>query len=113
MYKFKTTRKTLVNMFPDTIRLGYCSAQFLLYYQSPIAYTCGVYGWNFDFYNVNGKGISTGYRGMFGKKVSYELTREYEKKAEMIVNDYKMPYEERRERVNNLLSEYIGKALEG
>ena len=110
--KFKTTRKNIVAMFPRLLGVDYCSMQYLLYFKSPVAYTCGVYGWNFDLYNVGGVGIATGYRNMPGKRVDYETLRDYEGRAEKIVHDYKMPYEEREAAVNSLLADFINKALE-
>jgi len=66
------------------ISAGYCDLQTLLSYKSPVSYTCGYYGWNFDVYDINGVAIATGYRGMPSKnsKADYTLIREYEKKAE-------------------------------
>ena len=85
--KYKTTRKALVNgtNANDLIRMGYCEAYYLLLNHSPIAYTCGVYGWNFDVYEVYGKTICTGYRNMCGRRANN--TREYEKRAEEIRNN--------------------------
>lgn len=111
--KFKTTAKQIKNSYGKCIALGYCSAQSLLAYQNPIAYTCGVYGWNFDLYEVNGVGITTGYRGMVGQSVDYDLTREYETKAQKIRYDNTLKYEQQREQVNQLLTEYINKVFEG
>jgi len=53
---------------------------------SPIAYTSGVYGWNFDCYDVSdiwpSTCICTGYRGMpAGLKVDYTKMTEHEKAA--------------------------------
>ena len=110
--KFKTTRRAIVSMFPRLIGCGYCSMQYLLYFKTPLAYTSGVYGWNFDLYKVGGVGIATGYRNMPGRRVDYETLREYEARAEKIVHDYNKPYEERRDAVNVLLSDFINKALE-
>ena len=47
---FKTTRKSIVNSTAskDLLSVGYCGLATLLKNHSPIAYTCGVYGWNFD-----------------------------------------------------------------
>ena len=48
--KFKTTRKAIVNGSSNIVCAGYCDLSHLLTNHSPIAYTCGVYGWNFDVY---------------------------------------------------------------
>ena len=65
--KFKTTAKEIRNSYGKKIAVSYCGMQHLLYNHAPIAYTCGVYGWNFDVYSVDGVTICTGYRGMVGK----------------------------------------------
>ena len=82
--------------------------QYLLIGESPVAYTCGVYGWNFDAYCVDGFTICTGYRNMPGESVAdYETLNKYETAAEKIYNDYKRPYEERIKEINGLLSDLL------
>lgn len=58
--------------------------QSLLSNESPVAYTSGHYGWNFDVYDIDGIAIATGYRGMPSKNsnASYKLIREYEDKSQ-------------------------------
>ena len=107
---FKTTRKSIVNSTAskDLLSVGYCGLATLLQNHSPIAYTCGVYGWNFDVYNVYGKTICTGYRNMPGRKANN--IGEYEKRAEAIRNDWNKPYEKRLEEVEALLKEFCEQA---
>lgn len=103
--KFKTTRKAIVNGYVNVRYAGYCDLQALLYNHSPIAYTCGVNGWNFDVYDVYGVTICTGYRNMPGKRL--DGVREHEEKARAILSwDNKAPYEEKREQVERLLQEF-------
>ena len=107
---FKTTRKSVVNSTAskDLLSVGYCGLATLLQNHSPIAYTCGVYGWNFDVYEVYGKTICTGYRGMPGRRANN--IGEYEKRAEAIRNDWDKPYEKRMEEVEALLKEFCEQA---
>ena len=79
--KYKTTSKALKEGYYKIISAGYCELQSLLSYKSPVAYSCGFYGWNFDVYDIDGVAIATGYRSMPSKnsKATYELIREYEK----------------------------------
>ena len=107
--KFKTTAKAIREGYGKKIAVSYCGMQHLLWNHAPIAYTCGVYGWNFDVYTVDGVAICTGYRGMVGKSVDYEMLRAYETAAEKIEYDYKRPYEERQEEVEKLLKEFLSK----
>lgn len=82
--KYKTTAKDLKAGYHYIIEAGYCDLQSLLNYERPIAYSSGIYGWNFDVYDINGVAIVTGYRGMPSKnsKADYKLIREYEKRSE-------------------------------
>ena len=108
--KIKTTRKSIVDNYPANriISVGYCGLANLLSVAEPIAYTCGVYGWNFDVYNVDGLIICTGYRGMPGRRANGE--REFEEKARAIRNNYSMPYDERVSSLKELLSEFAAQA---
>lgn len=83
--KYKTTAKALKAGYYKIISAGYCDLQHLLDYRSPIAYSAGVYGWNFDVYEVDGVCIATGYRGMPSKNAdnyTYNLIRAYDDKAQ-------------------------------
>mgnify|MGYP007115361997 FL=1 len=109
--KFKTTAKEIRNSYGKKIAVSYCGMQYLLSNHAPIAYTCGVYGWNFDVYQIDGVTICTGYRGMVGKTVDYDLLKEYETAAEKARYDRNVPYEQRAENVEKLLSEFLKKAI--
>ena len=100
--KYKTTTRALKDGYAKIIRAGYCDLQALLSYRSPIAYTCGVYGWNFDVYEIDGVAIATGYRGMPSKnsREDYKLIREYEALAEDKTGEEK----------DKLIREFIQKA---
>ena len=102
--KFKTTRKAVVNGSVNVKCAGYCDLASLLTNHSPVAYTCGVYGWNFDVYEVYGVTICTGYRNMPGARL--EGIREFEGKARAIMDEYRRPYEERTQEVESLLKEF-------
>ena len=78
--KTKVTNKEVRNCYSTIISLGYCDAQSLLSGINPFGYNCGIYGWNCDFYDVDGICICYGYRTI-GKSVDYNLLREYEQKA--------------------------------
>ena len=82
--KYKTTAKAIKEGYHKIIDVGYCDLQSLLSYESPVAYTAGYYGWNFDVYDINGVAIATGYRNMPSKnsKADYKLIKEYEDKSQ-------------------------------
>lgn len=104
--KYKTTAKAIREGACNPRSAGYCDLQYLLTNHSPVAYTCGVYGWNFDVYEVYGLTICTGYRGMVGPRL--EHIAEYEKKATDLLSweNEGMTYEEKREAVEDLLHEF-------
>lgn len=116
MTKTKMTNKALKERYFYELRqkkvfaIGYCTLQSLLHFHSPDFYTAGGYGWNYDSYYINGYVINTGYRGMFGYSVDYDLSRDYDLQAEKIIYDNSIGYEKQRELVNNLLMEYLQKA---
>lgn len=112
MSKQKITTKALKDRlyYKKVFKVGYCDLSYLLHFQSPDYYTCGVYGWNYDCYIIGEYAINTGYRGMFGTVTNcYNLSREYNEKAWEIIKDWSIPYEEQEKQVNALLMEYLHK----
>lgn len=93
--KYKTTRKAIVNGRSNVKCAGYSDLYHLLKNHSPIAYTCGIHGWNFDVYEVYGVTICTGYRGMPGERL--QGIEEYEHNAQSTGTP---------ERVERLLQEF-------
>ena len=108
--KYKTTRKAIVAGTPanNLVCAGYCDLSNLLWGHGAIAYTSGVYGWNFDVYEVYGKTICTGYRGMPGRRANNEAA--YEEKARAISDNYDLSWEERRDKIELLLKEFCEQA---
>ena len=110
--KFKTTNKYIRALYGDcVIRIPYGDAQDLLRYEDPIAYTCGVYGWNADFYAIDGTAICTGYRSLVGQCVDYDLLHQYNTKARKIADDRRRGYDSKARAVRKLLCEFINKTL--
>lgn len=104
MIKFRITRKELLQNKNICRAIGYCDAQFLLQFHSPIAYNAGTYGWNFDVYFINGYYITTGYQQMVGERA--KNVKEYESKAEKIYYDRNISYEEKQDQIEKLLIEF-------
>lgn len=111
--KFKTTQKAVKEGYRNIIKVGYCDLQYLLYYKNPIAYTCGVYGWNADIYEIGrGSAICTGYKPFGDIRPDYELVREYDEKAEKIVLSWnKYEHDEILKMLDELLNEFIERIL--
>ena len=104
--KYKTTAKAIREGALNPRCSGYCDLSYLLTNHSPVAYTCGVYGWNFDVYEVYGLTICTGYRGMVGKRL--EGINEAENKAAKIWENYdkNIRWDEKREAVEEVLKAF-------
>lgn len=104
--KYKTTAKAIRKSAINPRSAGYCDLSYLLQNHEPNAYTAGVYGWNFDVYEVYGLTICTGYRGMVGPRL--EGIGEAEKKARKLLSweNKTMTYDEKREAVEELLHEF-------
>ena len=109
--KFKATKHQMRENYHRIISIGYCSAQNLLAYEDPIAYSAGVYGWACDYYDIDGVLISTGYNPIGEKNTrrDYETVRRYDKEAERIRFDHKSEatWEEKRDRVRGVLSAFV------
>lgn len=102
--KTKLTNKMVKQLYPNIKRAGYCELQYLLSGYEPIAYTSGVYGWNYDVYIVRGVVIATGYRNLPGERVT--AATEYERKAQQLYSNYDIPYKERQNQAAELLKEF-------
>ena len=74
--KLKTTKKQIRENAKQLYAVGYCDLDNLLVYQSPFAYSSGVYGWSCDYYNLDGVIISTGYSPT-GESIAYNLQKKY------------------------------------
>jgi hypothetical protein len=108
--KYRTTRKAIVSSIPaeKLFFCHYCEAQYLLSGHAPVAYTSGVYGWNYDVYNVYGITICTGYRGMPGKRAKNVAA--YDLKARSIRVDRAFTGYEKDELREKLLKEFCEQA---
>ena len=108
--KFKTTKTAINTGYYYKICIGYCDLQYLLNYENPVAYTCGVYGWNADIYDLTditgyNACIVTGYRPWGNIRADYSRNRAAEENAEKIVHDYKRDIDERKAELKNILRE--------
>ncbi len=109
MSKYRTAKKAMKESYDKIICVGYCNLQSLLRFQEPFAYSIRAEGWACDYYDIDGVLISTGYAPIDSRrtKSTYDICRKYNDAALKICNDYSLSYEEQREKVNNLLMEYI------
>lgn len=109
MAKARITRKWLSENY-YCCGVGYCDLYYLLYYTDARFYTCGVYGWNFDAYIVcvddTEYCITTGYRGMI-REFTAKNVHLYNERAQLIIKDINLSYEEKKKRVDALLKQFI------
>lgn len=74
--KFKTTRKAVLAGYKNVICVDYCELSNAL--NNPVAYTCGVCGWNADIYEIDDRtAIVSGYRP-FGMHASSDIIKKYD-----------------------------------
>ena len=110
--KCKTTAKAIRENYGSRIlSIGYGGAQELLRYETPFAYSSGVYGWNCDYYDIDGVCIATGYRPI-GRDVDYAALREAEKRAREIYDNTGNTYKKRAKHVSELLRAFIKSAID-
>lgn len=103
--KFKTTKKAIKENYGEIYRVPYCEAWHLLRGIEPFAYNSGVYGWNCDYYYINGRIICTGYRP-HGESTR-GVTNKYEEQAKSIYNNNVYTYTDKMELLYNLRDQWI------
>jgi hypothetical protein len=111
MKKIKATKRDMrENHY--IIGIDYCKAQYLLTHERPIAYSSGVYGWACDYYLVDNVVISTGSSPLKNKntKTDYEMIKSYDNKALLIISSSGADYDQKRNALKLLLSEFIEQA---
>lgn len=83
--KTRMTRKHVNTNY--AISVGYCHAQWLLTDVNATGYNAGVYGWNWDCYNVDGVQIVTGYRNFPAGIRKAQHVHEYNEMARIARDD--------------------------
>lgn len=105
--KFKTTTKAIKNGYAKIYRCGYCDLAHLLRHENAKAYCSGVYGWNFDLYELDGIAITTGYRGMIGERIPSETITKYESKARKAIENGNFDYKKIKSSLDRLIKKFI------
>lgn len=101
--KKKMTRADAQRLGFPVLRVGADTLYHLLINHEPVGYNAGVYGWNWDAYEVGGVVICAGHRNKPGV-VPYGA-REYDAEAKKILLS-DAPYEERVAKVEKLLRKF-------
>lgn len=90
MNKIKITKKEIFKRYDNIICVGYEDLHYLLQGLEPRYYTCGVYGWNSDIYQLNNDTIIvTGYRPFGNIKTNNKngINSRYNNKAYCLLDD--------------------------
>lgn len=102
--KIRITRND-IKTFNTRLSIPYATLQSLLSYIKPFGYNAGIYGWNYDCYDIQGVLLVTGYRTI-GKIVDRSIIKKYEKQADLL-DSLDIPYEERKKEALKLLNDFI------
>lgn len=107
--KRKLTKRDAMGFFKKTIEVGYCQAQDLLSGLTPEWYTCGVYGWNSDIYDMGDRvAVVTGYRPFGNVRPKYDVVREFEDRARAICDKYSFKdYDSMQKELTDLRAEFV------
>lgn len=106
--KIKTTKKEMKKAYKNIIPISYCSMYDLLYYEEPITYCAGIYGWSCDNYLINNNTlISTGYSPINGIKADYKKVNTYNNLGRKIINDNKLTEKQKKKEIEKLLNEFV------
>ena len=108
--KEKQVRDNFIGIIP----IGYCDLYYTLKAKGRCGWTCGVYGWNSDIYDLgNGYAISSGYRPIGNIKKPNGIIAKYEKKEKAIENDKRYKnWESRQKALVKLLDKFVKEVLE-
>ena len=102
--KTRITRND-IKTFNIRLSIPYATLQSLLSYVEPIGYNAGIYGWNFDCYDIDGVLLMTGYRTI-GKTIDRSIIKKYEKQADRL-NSQDISYESKKKEALRLLNQFI------
>lgn len=108
--KAKVTQKSVKVTHRAVSAVGYCGLWNLLCYETPVAYTAGVYGWNADVYTFGDVAITTGYRP-FGKQIPFDVYYKYDVRAKEIRADSRWDADKAKPQLDALIQEFIREAM--
>lgn len=112
MLKAKVTNQELRNNY-FVIAISYCGAQNILNFKGARFYNYGVYGWNYDAYELGyNLAICTGYRPVKSipekiNKQASEIIYKYDKKAEAIRSSNYKSYTNYRRAIERLYNKMV------
>lgn len=104
------TKNEIRRQYKTVIQLGYCDLYELTRNLKKIGYNAGIYGWNYDVFELDWNTcIITGYRTF--DKGTIRLTSDFiqymDKKANEITNNNNCNYEEYEKQMDSLKNEFL------
>lgn len=110
--KIKILKKDILKNYDNIICVGYCGLWYLLAHKNANFYTCGVYGWNADIYEINNNTcLVTGYRPFGNITSNKNIDKKYNEKAKKIYYNKKWKYETITKKLEKLIESYINECL--
>lgn len=104
------TRNDIKRQYRTIIRIGYCDLYHLTKRLRKIGYNAGVYGWNYNAFELDyNTCIITGYRA-FDKgtiRLSSEFIQYIEDKTIEIINNNNSDYDEQLQQIDLLKQEFL------
>lgn len=108
MQKLKVTRNNIKAMYNKVVNVGYCNMGYLLTGIEPRFYNSGIYGWNWDGYEIaDDICVITGYRNTLGVNVDREELARYEEQARQILRSRDLRYAEMLQQIKSLREKFI------
>lgn len=107
MSKIKITNKELKNMYNEIYIIN---DKTLCLYLKPRFFNCGIYGWNYDVYELDyDTCLITGYRNQPGNRIPCNLEEKYKKKIRKLYNsdlDYNNKIEKNKKIIEKMILEF-------
>ena len=107
----KISRNELKKEYKNIIKANYCELYYLLYFKNAKFQNYGIYGWNYDVYDLKKAAIVTGYRP-FGTIENHEICKKYNNLAKKIVESFDNN-EQKVKKINKLLENFINELIGG
>lgn len=107
--KEKQVKEAFIGVLP----LGYCDLYYTLRALGRCGWTCGVYGWNSDIYDLgNGYAISCGYRPIGNMKKPEGIVAKYEKKERKIMDRHYKNWQNRNKALLRNLDNFVKEIMD-
>lgn len=110
--EIRITKKEARENFTNLYAVRYGGLQNLLRDEVKMAYSCGVYGWSCDYFQLTGKNgqnltISTGYSPV-GKIIPISITEKYDQK---VIEICRTSSKNKAQKIKRLINKFITEIL--